>query len=400
MAGKPWTAERKAAEAARRAGEQAQKIQAEMAEGRQTEAPVLEPQAPDENDPGRRGGVKTRNDPRNQAMEELVKQREEAQKQESQEEQRASEVPGASQEPAAQAAETSDAPSAEPAPAVAADASQQAQQAQQATEAPKTVKVKVDGEELDVPAEEVEAAGGVRAYQTNKAAENRLKKANDAVAEAKRLQAGIVQWAQQQIQANPPKPQQSDQQFLAERVEMIRMGTPEQATAALQEILARSAAASDPNRTRMQAVMDVRRTAAAEQFKKEFQDIASTPLLMKMAANMENEWLQGLDQNVINSQQFALGFDFAAMYRNIGNQIRGALPRPSQPSAPAAQAAPAPAAATPSSTPSTPADKEARKSSIVVLPTAAARAELPKEDKPESREETLEAMRKARGQKY
>src|SRR5690606_21921493 len=64
-------------------------------------------------------------------------------------------------------------------------------------EAPKTVRVKVDGEEYDAPDEEVEAAGGVKAYQIQKAAENRLNKANATLSEARKVQAAIAQWVQQ-----------------------------------------------------------------------------------------------------------------------------------------------------------------------------------------------------------
>jgi hypothetical protein len=78
--------------------------------------------------------------------------------------------------------------------------------------------------------------------------------------------------------------------------------------------------------------------------------------------------------------------DFDNHYRMIGNRIRNMFGGKTQ-------AAPSPTETSKTSA----SEKEARKASIVNLPTAAQRASLPTEDKPESREEMLNRARKARG---
>jgi hypothetical protein len=83
--------------------------------------------------------------------------------------------------------------------------------------------------------------------------------------------------------------------------------------------------------------------------------------------------------------------DWQKFYSTIAHEVRGAFGRQSQP---AAQPA-APTGGNPSQPVS---EKEARKASITTLPTAAARATPPAEEKPETREESLNRMRKARGQ--
>ena len=82
--------------------------------------------------------------------------------------------------------------------------------------------------------------------------------------------------------------------------------------------------------------------------------------------------------------------DWGNLYGTIGTQIRSAL----------GLAKPTTASAEPPATPTTGmADREQRKAAaIVTLPTAAQRAAQPVETKPLTREEQLNAMRKARGQ--
>jgi hypothetical protein len=260
-----------------------------------------------------------------------------------------------------------------------------------AAEPPKieTVRVKVDGEEFDVPKTEVEEAGGIPAYRIQRAAENRLKKANETLAEAKRIQAAAVEWAAQNMPKEPAKPQIPQDQFIAEKINVIRFGTPEEGAAAFMEVLQRANPHIDQNALMTQAttnaVTAMRRQSAVDAFKNEFSDVVANPYLYKLSGLLENERLTAIDRNSI------LTFDWNEFYRKIGNEVRTVAGRQSQP------ATAVPAASSTSGNPSPPSDREARKASIVTLPTAAARAELPKEEKPETREEMLNKMRKARG---
>ena len=298
------------------------------------------------------------------------------------------------EKPAKPAAAPAKAPEAPAAPAaestVAAAAAQQPEQPA-APEAPKTVRVKIDGVESDVSESEVNDYGGVKAYQIAKAAENRLAKANESLAESRKMQQAM---ADLMARANPPKPTETDAQFIASRMEKVRFGTEEESAAAMQEILARSRPQIDQNAVVLQATTSMKRDNAMAQFAKEFQDVASQPMLKILVANLEHQKLaQYVPNGQVNWAALAT-LDWDNFYRTIGNEVRSVLgPRQPQP----AQAAAALAAPTTGST-SLPSEKEARKASIVNLPTASARAELPEESKPESREESLNRLRKSRGQ--
>lgn len=350
MAGKPWTRERRMEQAAKRAEKAAL----------DTASPVESPEPETEKAPSFERPPAS--NPRDDALEQIAAHRlreagieepkpeEEAKKEEPKPEEVKAE-PEAKPEPVAEAA-----------PEV------------------KTVKVKVDGEEFEVSQDEIDEAGGVRAYQQIRASENRLKKTNEALAEARRLQAFLIE----QATKGAPKPKEpSDDEFIQSKMETIRFGTPEEGAAALREILGRSRV--DPNQitnnATQAAVVHMARTQATQKFKEEFSDVATNPLLMKLAFSLENERLAQLGKGGANP----VSVDWHDFYRRIGNEIRTVV-RPSQPTVVQAT----------NGNPSPASEKEARKASIVNLPTAGARAELPKEEKPETREDILADMRKGR----
>jgi hypothetical protein len=244
---------------------------------------------------------------------------------------------------------------------------------------PETVKVKVDGQEFDVPKADVEAAGGITAYQKDRAAENRLKKANETLAETRRTQAALAKWLEQQqvATAKPAAPVQSDDEFIQNRIQLINFGTPEEQRQAAQELRSKLNPQLDQNAIIRQTLIAVQQDAAERQFVNEFSDVVHNPLLLKLIIQMKSERLAQLKDAPP---------DWSMFYRTIGNEVRGAIGRQSQPAQPSTTSPTSPVV-----------DKEARKADIVNLPTAAARAELPKEEKPESREDILNQMRKARG---
>lgn len=349
-----WSKERKAQEAAKAAAEAEAAARAGGETPQQEQEPVIE-RRPSKN-------------PRNQALEEIVASRQP--KEEPKAEEPKAEEPKAGEEP-------QETPKEEPKAEVETPKIE-------TPPTPKVVRVKVDGQEFDVPESEVEEAGGLRAYQKDRAAENRLKKANEALAQVRQLQMEAAQ------KAIPQQPQISDRDFIAQNLQRIREGTPEEGFYALQQIFGKFAPQTDPNLIVNHTVSKVNQQSAIANFRKEYQDILAVPALADWAAYIENREIAKFPPNAMTDPNFVYGFDWNKFYSGIGNHIRGAVGRPSQPPAPQQTVSPT----SPTS------EKEARKASIVQLPTASARAEPPKEPKPETREDILNEMRKKRGQSY
>ena len=180
----------------------------------------------------------------------------------------------------------------------------------------------------------------------------------------------------EQSQQAPKAPEQTPDQFMQSKVDVIRFGTPEESAAALREVMDRNTQRIDPTAITNAAVSKMQQNMALESFQHEFSDVVSNPLLLKLGITLESERLAQMQGQAPNWPTF---------YRSLGNELRSLTGRPSQSSQ---------AVKTDSTSP---VDKETRKSSIVNLPTAAARAALPEADKPETREDTLRNMRKARG---
>lgn len=230
---------------------------------------------------------------------------------------------------------------------------------------PATVKVKIDGQEFDVSQEDVDSYGGVKSYQIAKAAENRLQKANETLAEVRKLQG------------EKKEPETTSNDWLKSKIEVMRWGTPDESAKAFTEILEKQSKPIDQNMIVQMATDRIRHDDAVKQFDKEFADIGTSKehlelVMFKRAKRLE----QGHPG------------DWTTFYRSIGNEVRAVMPKQSQPSIPAKT----------SDTTSQASVKEERKSSIVNLPTATAqRAELPEEPKTETREEIFAKMRKKRG---
>jgi hypothetical protein len=243
-------------------------------------------------------------------------------------------------------------------------------------EAPKTVKAKVDGEELEASVEEVEASGGIKNWQIQKAAENRLRKANEALAEIRRTQAELAERAKEALK--PKEPEITDDQFITERVDRIRFGTPEESAQALKEIMARSNKTVDPNKIIEQATGKFFHDQAVRQFDSEFQDLVTNPDLLDLIVVKRNKKLAQLQ---------GAPADWAKFYRDIGNEVRSIVARPTS------QAT----QGTTSGTPSQQSKEERKAAATVSVPASAARVAPPKEEKPETRADILKDMRKKRG---
>ena len=353
----------KRAELAAKAAETATKA-VQVAEPVQVE-PTVEPKP--ESDSTRSAPEAVFKNPRDGMMEEVIARHNKGfEPQEHEAEPEKSETP--KPEPEAKAEHKPEV-KAEPAPEPVAEA------VQPVVEAPKSVRVKVDGQEFEVPEAEINEAGGLRAYQLQRAGENRLNKINEILAKAHQT-------------ATPPAPAPiSDDAFIASKMDIIRFGTPEESASALKEVLQRQNPRVDNTIVINQAVTQIKRDNAIAKFREEFSEVSANPDLMKLAGIFENELLSKIPHQALSDPQFVNQFDWNNVYRTIGNRVRGAVGRPSQPPQPSQT----------NGTPSPSPDKEARKASIVNLPTAAARAVKPEEAKPETRADILNDMRKSRG---
>ena len=337
-----WTKERHAQEAAKKAAKAAQEAEANPEQVEQVEEPQVRPAEP------------SRGNERDEAMEELVARR--------------------NPEPAPETVE----PQPEPQPEPQAEPQPAAPVAEAAPEVPKAEPkvMVVDGKAYEVSPSEIEEAGGERAWRIERASKNRLEEANQHLKEIRRARA--------ELETRDRKPEPTEDEFIESRLEALRYATPAEGRAALREILDREIAKVriDPNQITTSVAIQVARDQASRRFGEEFSDVATNPRLMQLASLIENEKLAQFAQE----QRNPMTVDWQGFYRGIGNEVRSIVVRQSQPaSTPQAQGNPSP----------TP-DKEARKASIVNLPVAGTRAELPKEDKPQTREEILNEMRSGR----
>lgn len=265
------------------------------------------------------------------------------------------------------------------APKVESKPEEQEQQPEAQAPAPVLTRQKVDGKEYEVPQAEIDEAGGEKAWRINKAAQNRLEEAKAALAESRRAQAALAEFVQRSVAPQQPAPQ-SDDQFIASKIDTIRFGTPDESAAALKEILQRAAKPVDQNQITAHVLSEMQKTQAVEKFKTEFQDLLANPMVLRLAVALEQDRLPQLQKQG--------SVDWETFYRTIGNEVRSVVGKSSQP------------AKTTVETPvgnTSQTDKEARKASIVNLPTASTRAAVKEDPKPETREDILNDMRKRRG---
>jgi len=243
---------------------------------------------------------------------------------------------------------------------------------------PEMVTVKIDGEEQTVTKADVDALGGVAAYQIHKAAEKRLAQANHEKQEmAKLLEQARVMFES----AKPKEPVKPPEELLKEKIQQIQFGTPEEAAQAMQEILTSNTKQVDPNQVAAQVMTRIQQNTAAQQFAQRNQDILQNPVLVKLALVLEGDKLRKSPPS-----------DWNRFYSDLEAEFRNAIGKPvtTQP----------PSSSTPQSgQPTSDLDaKLSRKDNIVNLPTAAARVAAPEPDKPLSREDRLNQLRTARGQ--
>lgn len=251
--------------------------------------------------------------------------------------------------------------------------------AAEAPAAPEMVEVKIDGEVRQVPKQEVEDHGGVRAYQIIKAQEKRLQEVNRYASQMGQM----FQQLQQSMQP-PPQPQKKAEEVIRDAIAKIQLGTPEEAAAAFQEAIGTLVPKPvDTQTAAMQAYLLNQVTQAENQFIRDNPDLVGNPMLKQLVISEKNRRLGEMQQ------QKRLPEDWNAFYTSIATDLRQALGRPPI-ATPVSQPASQPTSGL--------AEKSARKADIVALPTAATRAAAPEAEKPLTRDEILARARKARGQ--
>ena len=125
------------------------------------------------------------------------------------------------------------------------------------------VEIKVDGEVEKVKQSEVDAAGGVRALQKERAADKRLQEAARRARELERREAelaerekGLQRPSEQETgsEAQQPPPARFDKQKLIELTNKIQYGDAEEAAEAMEEILSSANMGSAPQKVDTQQI--------------------------------------------------------------------------------------------------------------------------------------------------
>lgn len=224
------------------------------------------------------------------------------------------------------------------------------QAAAPAVAAPRMVSIVVDGQPIEVEESRLLEAGR-RTLQKESAADRRLQEAQETLNRAKALERA----SQDPAQRSNPAPSQD-----APRQTTQAAATNGLDPAALDTYLENKLYMRDANK-------------AAEQFRKDFPEIASDPYLMNIAANEEQKRL-----NTAAALGEAFGDPYEA-YRKHGESVRKWLQERTGTQAPVVAV-----------------DKQERKRTITAIPAVNARAPAPAAKREPTTDERIEAMRAQR----
>lgn len=249
----------------------------------------------------------------------------------------------------------------------------------QVAETPAKVRVKIDGEESDVDAKDVEEFGGVKAYQIAKAAEKRLREAASAKEEATKAVAvarQIIEAQQraqqmQQHQAQQTQLHQSQAEEAKALARALQFGTEEEQQAAIIKLRTPQAPAIDESR--LQSVLEAKleQKMAAKAFVKEYADLLKDPDIHQFAAMKENQILQ----------QQGNPADWSEFYKNLGEGLQKLFGLPAQQTMEQRR------------------EQKAENANVINLPTASGKKPEVTEKRPPTVDEVIAGMRKARGQR-
>lgn len=219
-----------------------------------------------------------------------------------------------------------------------------------------TVKIKVDGEEKEVPKDKIYDAG-VRALQKESAADKRLEEATRLLREAKEYA---------QPQAKEALPPAWDDATIAYALEH---GDAAQKEYAINQMRGRETTTPEEliAITTQKVLGEVELKSATDWFVSEFNDIVKDPYLFQLAGMAETKARQNGDVR-----------PFKELYKEIGDNLRKWRG---------------------GTTTQTLDEKKELKSAIVNLPSASVKKSTPAEAKPRATADIIEDMRKARGQR-
>lgn len=219
---------------------------------------------------------------------------------------------------------------------------------------PAMAKVKIEGHEYEVPQEQVDAEGGLEAYQKRAAANLIFQRAKQREDEANRLLA----------EARKPVEQPKPDDTLTKLVEAIRFETdPVKAKEAIRQLVSETQLTNDQINQAVQA--QIAADKAVEKFRADFPEIASDPLLTQMAVSLEQQ-----------ARQSGNTEPSADLHQKIGKLLKERYVRPTQPLA----------------------DKQQKKATVTNIPQARARAAAPEAPKEKTVQEIIQDERRARKQ--
>lgn len=246
----------------------------------------------------------------------------------------------------------------------------------------KMYKVKVDGQELEVPGQKIIDAG-YRTFQKETAADFRLNVATNLMQEAERRMAEASGGKKE----DAPAAQKSEGPSAADLAKAIQFGTPEEAEKAINTLAARGEGSPQQianlvaQQSRQAARDELKFQDALKFVKTEYKDLLSNEYSKRLFFSEEHRYRAPKEQGGLGDSR-----PYEVVYKEIGDKIRDAFKMPK------------PAAEVPS-TSTAKGRQEAKAKAPAVPRTAASRlSELPAGEKPKTPTEIIAGMAAKRGQ--
>ena len=192
------------------------------------------------------------------------------------------------------------------------------------------VEATVYGEKSMVAKAEVDEAGGLVAYQKQKAAEKNLEQAKDLLESARKTTAAIETPAQNQSGGTPDKPATdslsvSDEDF-ATAVEAIQDGTTEEGVEALHKLLSQVGGQSTSNDTQelvSEVYARIEYDTAMKSFTAKYPHIMKDPKLVAMVRNRDGELRQNPDEaRGFEDRYLAIGAEIDEWLTGLGGEAK------------------------------------------------------------------------------